>query len=546
MEDLDRIVTAIQYRLQGTPLADFYAQRQRLNGGKKWSGPLLLIRRDDGQPLRGYAYHKGGREEMQFNAGFEDDGKYFRYGVAFSLEPGQDLPDPVAALLPKILLFNRLIKRFPSLHNLSMWVNDGQKSYPLMMGKIDSRWLRNGLFIFLGERSPTSRRGVHRLVPERAAEVLNMLWPLYRAIESEHVKAYPAGNYKVARLCWNTNFWHSPTGREGKLTKDSFEADYGFGYEEWLFDRSMLIDDWKYGFVHAFSRSRERDAGRRLGLLLYTINHDNKQRYWVGVIDDLEVLGLQESYKVSLTYRRLGWLGSMCEQVKDQGLKASTLMHAKDLVNVRYRPESLRLFDRPIPFSSEDLRSSRYSQLQTVPLSQSVVLESRGEVSRLTKRNVGKTTATRNVTGGSCEVELIQKQWQHSLVRTLEEDVDGSTADLEWNIDGYSVDIVWTVKERPIFIELKTFGSVRQIIRAALAQLMEYAYWPSERRSETLLIVGPADAGADDDEYLATLRERFGIPVFYLPYRNGRIAGVADWVKTLPAQRRNSRQKRAR
>jgi len=153
MEDLSEIVTAIQQKLAGTPLADFYTARKKLNGGHKWSGPLLLIQRDGKRPRQGYAYHKGGREELQFNVGFEDGGAYFRYGVAFSLEPGQDLPDPATALVPKILQFNRLIEYFPELSKLEMWVHEGGESHSLPVGPIGSQWVHNGAFIFLGNRS---------------------------------------------------------------------------------------------------------------------------------------------------------------------------------------------------------------------------------------------------------------------------------------------------------------------------------------------------------------------------------------------------------
>ncbi|MEW9570245.1 hypothetical protein ABQJ54_00630 [Rhodanobacter sp. Si-c] len=535
MEDLSEIVTAIQQKLVGTPLADFYTARKKLNGGHKWSGPLLLIQRDGKQPRQGYAYHKGGREELQFNVGFEDGGAYFRYGVAFSLEPGQDLPDPAAALVSKILQFNRLIAYFPELSKLEMRINEEGRSHSLPVGPIGSHWVRNGAFIFLGKRSRVSEYGVERHVISRAARVLNMLWPLYEAIESEHSGTTRAAEYKVARLCWNTNYWHCPTGREGKLTdEDTFEGEHGFGHEEWLFDHSTLIDGWKYGSIQALNRSQKKYEGQRLNLLLYTINHASKQRYWVGAIDGIEVLTKQDARQIGRTYWRLGWLKTMREQVKSLGLKAGTLNRVETLVNVRYRPESLRMFESPMPFPSEDLRSARYGQLQNLPPSQSAILADDGNADEPAERNLRKTKATRNVSGGSYEVELVQTQWQQSLKNTLKEDIKDARVDVEREVGGHRVDVVLTVDKREIFIELKTFGSVRQIIRTALSQLMEYAYWPDQRRCQALLIVGPSEARTAENTYLAMLRERFGLPVHYLPYRNGRIAGVADWVKTLP------------
>ena len=39
-----------------------------------------------------YAFHVGGRSELQFNIGYEEEG--LRYGFAFSLKPSQALPNP--------------------------------------------------------------------------------------------------------------------------------------------------------------------------------------------------------------------------------------------------------------------------------------------------------------------------------------------------------------------------------------------------------------------------------------------------------------------
>lgn len=534
MEELSEIVEAIEQRLVGTPLADFYSERRKLNGGYKWRGPLLLIRRGDKHPRRGYAYHKGGREELQFNVGFENNGGYLRYGVAFSLEPGQDLPDPAATLIPKILQFNRIIAHFPELSGLEMWVDEGDRSDRLPVGPIDGQWVRNGLFIFLGERRRISEGGVGTGTIARAAKVLNLLWPLYRAIEKEHSPIIRSSDYKVARLCWNTNYWHCPTGREGKLTdEDTFEGEHGFGHEEWLFDRSTLIDGWKYGFVQALNHSHGKYEGRNLSLLLYAINHVTKQRYWVGAIDNAEVLTKSDARKISRTYRRQGWLKSMRQQVARLGLKPDTLGDEETLVNLRYRPEDLRMFDFMQPFPAKALPSARYGQLQKPPASQLPVLGGSSGAGKPAERNLNKTKATRIVSAASYEVDLIQTQWQQSLKKTLQEDVRGARVEIERDVGGHRVDVVLTSGGRETFIELKTFGPVRQIIRAALSQLLEYAYWPDDDRCQALLIVGPAEAGIAGNAYLAMLRKRFGLPVHYLPYQNGRIVGIADWLNTL-------------
>lgn len=56
-----------------------------------------------------YAYHFGGRKELQFNIGY-DPTTDFRFGIAFSLETSQSLPD-VSLLYPKIERFNDYFRK---------------------------------------------------------------------------------------------------------------------------------------------------------------------------------------------------------------------------------------------------------------------------------------------------------------------------------------------------------------------------------------------------------------------------------------------------
>ena len=58
-----------------------------------------------------YAYHDGGRLELQFNIGMElrHRRRWWRHGVAFSFESDQSLPDPII-LRPKVRRFNEWVR----------------------------------------------------------------------------------------------------------------------------------------------------------------------------------------------------------------------------------------------------------------------------------------------------------------------------------------------------------------------------------------------------------------------------------------------------
>jgi hypothetical protein len=64
--------------------------------------------------------------------------------------------------------------------------------------------------------------------------------------------------------------------------------------------------------------------------------------------------------------------------------------------------------------------------------------------------------------------------------------------------------------------EIKTALSARDCIRQAIGQLLEYAYWPGSPPARRLWIVGPSAIDAETEEYLNTVRDRFGIELHYL------------------------------
>jgi hypothetical protein len=539
MEMLSDIVSAIESELAATPLANFYDERKRLKGGHRWNGGFLQVQRHTSEARSGYAFHKGGREELQFNVGFEDEGKYFRYGVAFSLESDRNLPDPVATLAPKIERFNHVLPDFPELFSLGIWSHGSSTLSIHSVGPIPKWMVRKESFIFLGERVKVPTEGITHKVISRAAQVLEMLWPLYHRIEDGSEIPLAASDYRVARLCWNSELWQRPTGRKGKLTdEETFEGEHGFGHEEWLFDLSTLIKGWKYGFIQALNHSQKKYEGKHLSLLLYSIDSKSKRRYWVGSIKDLDVLNKEQARKIGDKFEALGWREAMCQQVENLELEPSTLFDADTLVNVRFRPEALQVFDPPVPFPSDALPSARYGQLQRVPETQSDIVGSEIEAEDLIERNLNATKSTRHMYESTNEVDLMHVQWQKLLRKTLKTDLPEVKPFVETIIDGHRLDAVLDDEKgkRRIFIELKTRGTVRQVIRAALSQLLEYAYWPNKNRCQAMLIVGASRPTISDDAFLQLLRERFNLPVHYLPYQNGHIVGIAEWFRALPTK----------
>jgi len=127
-----------------------------------------------------WAFHYGGRTELQFNIGLQqfDGVECLRYGVAFSLEPSQTLPD-VSKLYEKIRRFNEFMRLYPEAFpgfrichhdkRWSPWRNEKQ---------IHPEQMKSGVFIFFGDYMP-----LDEFEPGKVLNAFDELLPLYEYVE---------------------------------------------------------------------------------------------------------------------------------------------------------------------------------------------------------------------------------------------------------------------------------------------------------------------------------------------------------------------------
>jgi len=528
MEKLADIAKALDEELSGGVLADFYARRRALNKSPAWQGILFQQQNDGDSPRSGYAFHKGGRSELQFNIGFEQGGESFRFGVAFGLQPAQGMPDPVAVLARKVERFNAVMSGQHDYAELQMWHYIDHVLQPQRVpGPVSSALVRSGVFVFLGLRVPVGKGGVTPAQVRDGARVLERLWPLYEHVEGDAPLATVQRETRVARLSWNTHRWQRPSGLGGKAkTPATFEAANGYGHEEWLFDWGSVSDGWKYGFIQAFG-ARHVHAGKVFDLLLYTLDSEKGQRYWVGLIEGVEPLDADTANAAVKVAAEEGVLERMRGEVRALGLDPWTIVDGGglDVLNARFRPSSVTLFE-PIPVPAGVFAADRYSILQNVPEGQRDILLAGAGREALVERNLKATGLTRTSYARTTEVDLRQVQWQKLLKLSLPRDLPGAKVHVETVEDGHHLDLIVEANGIRAFVEIKTHGTPKQVIRAALSQLIEYAYWPAASRCDVLMIVGPLVASAEDQGYLHMLRERFDIPVYYLNFDDGRIAGI--------------------
>jgi len=128
----------------------------------------------------GYAFHYGGRKELQFNVGMEYNNQ-LRWGVAFSLEINQTLPS-IDVLIPKIRLFNDFMQVYSEEYaDMRMWHYDdkNKRSNDYMPSPIATGLVTEGVFIFLGNHDKLDKINYETLLND-----LDRLLPMYRYVES--------------------------------------------------------------------------------------------------------------------------------------------------------------------------------------------------------------------------------------------------------------------------------------------------------------------------------------------------------------------------
>lgn len=165
-----RTLACLRRREIEVRIQDVVAQMERLSGEYEVGGlqslrvQLRQLSRPGTYSLfgrgvsdEGYAYHSGGRDELQFNVGFEPHaaGERIRAGVAFSFEPSRSLPD-VSVLRPLAKRFNDFIElNADSFLGAMMWhYQNERRSADYRPTVIQEELLQPATFIFLGMSRP--------------------------------------------------------------------------------------------------------------------------------------------------------------------------------------------------------------------------------------------------------------------------------------------------------------------------------------------------------------------------------------------------------
>lgn len=327
--------------------------------------------------------------------------------------------------------------------------------------------------------------------------------------------------YKIARICWNCNNWVYPSGPEGKsINPDTYEVKSGFGHEEWLFDFDKLIDGYQYGFLQPIS-DHPTYFGQMMDIQLYTIFNQTKERFWVGVIENVEVLQPETRNEIKQVYQENGWAYERKQQLADIGIHKTSedIPGGMPAFNIRFKPADLELFDMAL-FDAQDktrVLIDNYRLLDFSPSKQEEAEALENEFQPSAPSKAGDTTLTRTYRVNSVELPDTHAKIVFGLYGQLVQQHGAAQVSCERlnPIQRTRIDISVKVENGEVFYEVKSYPSIKECIRVALGQLMEYCYFPNVKRAQKLVIVSNLEATDSISEYMQHLRKELALNIWY-------------------------------
>ncbi|QEM06422.1 hypothetical protein DIU31_023980 [Mucilaginibacter rubeus] len=334
---------------------------------------------------------------------------------------------------------------------------------------------------------------------------------------------------KITRLSWNENNWQYPSGWMGKSANPkTHEGQYGFGYEEWLFDRTKLIKGYHYGFIQGMQSKNQIHAGKIYNVHLYAQN-SSRNYYYVGCIRDAQGISNAESKEVYQIYQAKGWLSEMAKSLEHVEADVAHFNKTKPefLFNVRFKLHNIEqkaemeeLADIDDNITTDHFKLLPYRG-EYVPSLNPIEPE---ETDEGKFKNEGKRKRTFN---GEQEYDPIHDRMQNAIVEHLRSDPKYGYKHVY--IEKSRVDIKAVLPDGTWhYFEIKT-DSPKRSIRNAIGQVMEYAYYPAVERAKKIIVVGQREPEPNSIDYLEYLRERFDLPISYRSFDWERLELSRDY-----------------
>ncbi|WP_421894159.1 hypothetical protein [Marinoscillum sp.] len=339
---------------------------------------------------------------------------------------------------------------------------------------------------------------------------------------------------RLMRLTWNENNWEFPSGHDWKpenrgKSSVAYENQFGYGHEEWLFNRRYQLGDYQYGYIRGVSHmSAEAEVVDQI--VLYTLNPKDKERYLVGEINNVIIIeGVDDEIAISEPLF-LKHIDEAAEELNAVEADSQNLINGYLLPNVKFRWSDVTIFNDPIP--APYLKSASFNRFQPykidVELEDAINSVIADAISLVFQSGKAKTTGdyTKNISGGKKKVNRSHSQITDDLYEYLKNVKGYSPDDLSaerTRVGGAIIDFVTREKSGLRLFEAKTSSTALRNIRQALGQLFEYAFLDENAQIAGLVIVGPAELTNVESNYLNKLKKILDVQLEYWAYdRNAK------------------------
>lgn len=323
---------------------------------------------------------------------------------------------------------------------------------------------------------------------------------------------------KLTRISYNSANWQKPTGEARQYeASHTYNHKYGFGHEDWLFRSEWLIDGWRYAFLQGVNKSRQKmvKANQPFDITLFTIQPDTRRRF-VATIYAAECLDSRQAQDALEAFAQRGWLETMKKEIMDVGGDNSALgapEWANDILNIRFRQENVRPFF-PAMFAAQSdpiQRLNRYQLFDFQSINSTIQRISTAERIGLSSLPTVRTYKRAGTAPIECTPEHARMQAQ--LMKELA--VEYPEAEIIREED--FVDVAVRTLDELILFEIKSDLEPRNVIRQALGQILEYAYYSTRHDAlpKKLVIVGRGQLSDSDQSYLNRLKQEFHLPIEY-------------------------------
>ncbi|MEZ5277083.1 MAG: hypothetical protein R3F07_11935 [Opitutaceae bacterium] len=324
--------------------------------------------------------------------------------------------------------------------------------------------------------------------------------------------------HKLTRISFNPTGWRSPTGEARKYeARGTFNNRVGYGHEDWLFRSEWVIDGWRYSFIQGVNKSHTNlvRAGESFDLTLFTIQPDRMRRF-VATISDIECLDKSQAADALAEFKKRGWYQTMCNEVEEIGGDISGLTNApgpEHILNIRYQQRNISEFPKGT-FAKE---GDRVLKLQRYQLFGFRETKARNDIPTLAGRfgslDLPDARTTTREAVPAIDVTPEHARMQAQLMKELQAEFPNSAVIREEDF----VDVSVRKDQELLLFEIKTALQPRKVIREALGQILEYAYYPGHEYQGPvkLVIVGRNELKLRDREYLRKLQNEFRIPLDY-------------------------------